>query len=255
MIYIDKLSYPVEQGGDGGDSSMRLGMLLLCKYPVMCNVNNYEIEPGYLRRYPYAGQACELPGLGKVQVTDQDRWNNKWNFSRDQLIALIAGLNSIGRHDIIRRVFYKHMFRLFLCQNFQHARVGTWKYPWPHKTGWLHKDPMTGEAKEEIVAFSMADILLPQQIWCLIKGAKFYPLYPFYFIALPFYVLDLLIHTYVTKHYEENQFIAQSSFYGKWALRLYRKLKKNWHIVNRQYWFSRNEVEYADMLEKYVREA
>lgn len=246
MIFIDDLSYPVEQGGDGGDSSMRFGMLALCGKAPKCDPSKYEKRPGYFIRYPYSGQAFQLPLNGEINhvlAPNQARWNNEWNFSRDQLLALVAGLNKIGRHDMIKRAFYSHMKRLFTCQNWQHDDFGTYKYPWPHKSTY----------NGDFVWFDSADILLPHNIWCLIRGGRVYWAYPFIVVALPFFLIDLILHVFFSKHYEENQFIAQSSFYSKYFVRFYRKFKKNWRIINRRYWHDRNEEEYADIIEEYVQ--
>lgn len=245
MIYKDTLGFVVEQGGDGGDSSMRFGMLALCGVAPECDYKKYEKRPGYFIRYPYMGQSFQLAIGSEVLAPDQDRWNNEWNFSRDQLICLVAGLNKLGEHAMIRRVFYSHMLRFFTCQNWQHDRPGTYKYPWPHKSTW----------NGERVWFDAADILLPHNIWTLIKGGRVYWAYPFFLIALPVFLLDMFIHIFVSKHAEENQFIAQASFYGTWPLRFYRMFKKNWREGNRKYWQDRKEDEYAEIIEQYVGNA
>lgn len=238
-IYTDlKTGLPLNEYEESFDSAVRAGILALTygNYTTTIDTSKYEAlpnSPGWLRRYPY---------------DDGTSSNNEWNFTRDQLIPLVTGLSSQGHHKVVRRVLIAHLKRfLLLCQSFQHDVPGSWKYPWPHKT-------LERSKKGKWVLCDFPDILLPHQLFVLIKGAKLSKVLTFFCLlaSLPFFLLDLFFHAKVFKHYEENQMFCVCAAYGKWALRLYKKLKPNWIDINREYWYTRNEKEYADLMERWL---
>jgi len=227
MIYQDKDQFPVESHMDGGDSSMRAGMGLLTGLfnSTSFDCTKYEASWGWLTRHP-----TQVP------------WNNKWNFTRDQLIPLVAGLNAIGRNAIIRRVALWHFLRLGFCQDFQRDQVGTWKHPWP--STYINNGQTVSKS------FDFADPLLPNDWWPLIFGGELYPLY----ILWPICLLFTLFAIYGSKtHEEQNQMIAELSFHPKWVMRLYLKFG-GWAngTNNNAYWNSRGENEYAISINNYV---
>lgn len=219
MIFQDKDGFPVEEHLDGGDSSMRAGMGLLTG---LFSANSFKVNA----YSPWWGWATRHP--------TQEPWNNPLNFTRDQLIPLVAGLNSIGRHDLIRKLALWHILRLGFCQDFQSNAPGTWKYPWPTAAG----------------PANFADPTLPNDWWTMIKGGKLYPLY----ILFPICLMFALLATYLaSEHQEQNQMIAELSFYPKWLTKLYVKWNPEWDTNNFAYWQSRNEGEYSTAIETFVK--
>lgn len=223
MIFQDVHGFPVEEHGDAGDSSVRAGIIMLTGMSTAKSFrfDLYEASYGMLRRHP-----------------TQAPWNNKWNFTRDQLIPFVAGLNAAGYHNIIRRIFVMHVLRLGFCQDFQEDAPGTWKYPW------LHTYP-NGKTK----SFDFADPLMPNDWWCLIKGSHLYPLYLLYPVCLLFTFVAMVGAMY---HPEQNQIIAELSFHPNWLLKIYTEENLHWRQDNSDYWDSRNEDEYSIALETFV---
>lgn len=219
MIYFDQQGYPVDRTGDGGDSAMRNGMLLLCGHPKARPVEDYEYRPGILRRHVW-----DYP------------WNYYGNFSRDQLMACLPGMS----RDLARRVFWQTAKRFFFAQNFERDVPGSWKFPWPHD--------VDGQRRY----FDFADPLLPQHVGAMIIAARLYALYPFLALAIPCHVIAIVAHKF-SGHHEENQQIAECSIYG--TLKLYKKIHPRWRQVSWKYWASRGELDYHVMLERIVDRA
>jgi hypothetical protein len=229
MLYKDKYGYPVEARYDGGDSAVRIGILALCeKENDTKKMSSYEVEPGMLTRHP-----TQFP------------WNNPKNYSRDQLMCFLAGLNKLQMTDLAKRVFWSRFKSFFFAQNIERDVPGSRKYPWPHCFNRME------DGLEECRKFDFADPLLPNHIWAMIKTAKIYWLYWFAPIGVMFYILTLIGHS-LGKHYEENQLICESSINGKWALWLYKLINKKWESVSFKYWEDRGEIEYHDMLKKFL---
>jgi hypothetical protein len=166
-------------------------------------------------------------------------WNNWLNFTRDQLIPIVAGtLAQADTNEACRAVFWTHLRRGFFCQNFQRDHVGTWKKPWPHiMTG---GDPVD-EGKNR--NFDFADPLLPNHIWALIKAARIKWLYVFGVIGIPWFIINMIFHS-LSGHKEHNQIICECYINGSWALKLFRLVVRNWEKDSFNYWNSRNEIEY-----------
>lgn len=218
MIFRDSFGLPVDETMDGGDTTVRAGILAMCSQDrslMMC----YKSD-SLMRRNPF-----------------DSPWDNPYNFSRDQLLPTLAGLKALGRKDVIRKLFYSHAKRLFLCQNFDRDWPGSTKYPWPHKV----------DGKWRL--FDFADPLLPNQIGCMIKAGEiksFYWLTPLTYL---FHYISLFGHS-IGNHYEENQMIAECYLLG--TLKAYVKWKPRWIEVSAKYWLDRNEVEYHNMLVEFI---
>jgi len=227
-IFQDNKGYPVESHNDGGDSSMRAGMGTLSglNWPKPFNLADFEIQWGWMTRHP-----------------TQPVWSSPLNSSRDQLVPYLAGLNQIGRNDVIRRLAAWHLMRLGLCQNFQRDKPGTWKLPYP--------STYVNDRGETVTkAFDFADPTLPNHWWCFIKGGHLYPLYVLYPICLLFALLS--IYSSIGTGKEQNQVIAEMSFHPTWMMRLYVKWNPSWNENNALYWVSRGEKEYSDAIADYV---
>lgn len=220
MIFKSNNNFPVNSTLDGGDSAMRAGIMLLTGMPYAFDPSKYEISPGWLTRCPDQGPD----------------WTNRLNFTRDQLLPLMAGLNKIGRHDIARRVALMHILRLGFCQDFQKDIPGTWKCPWPHTY-----------ADGTYSAFNFADPTTPADWWLMIVAGRLYPLMLLFPICLIFMWLSILMSV---NNKEQNQLIASLSAYPKFMRRFYLILVPNWSTYNRAYWETRNEGEYAQAIAK-----
>lgn len=229
MIRYDDLGFPVEARMDGGDSAVRMGILALCgKDKDTDKVEAYEIQPGMLVRHP-----TQFP------------WNNPKNYSRDQLMCFLAGVDKLELRDLAKRIFWSRAMSLFFAQNTERDIPGSTKYPWPHI--FIRME----DGQTECRNFDFADPLMPNNIWAMIKAARIYWLYWFAIIGIPFYIITLIGHS-IGNHYEENQLICESAINGKWALKLYKLINKNWKKVSLKYWTDRDETEYHDMLVELV---
>ena len=225
MIRKDADGFPVEARMDGGDSAVRIGILALCNKETNKDLlKAYEVSPGMLARHP-----------------KQFPWNNPKNYSRDQLMCFLAGLDKLNQRDIAKRVLWSRAKSFFFAQNSERDVPGSTKYPWYHCFKRME------DGQEECRKFDFADPLLPNHIWALIKTSRTYWLYWFAVIGIPFYVLTMIGHC-LGNHYEENQLICESAINGKWALWLYKFLNKKWKEVSLKYWTDRDEIEYHEML-------
>ena len=229
MLYKDDKNYPVEQHLDGGDSAVRMGILALCgKDSDIDKVESYEIQPGMLTRHP-----------------TQYPWNNSKNFSRDQLMCFLAGLDKLKQRELCKRIFWSRARSFFFAQNTERDIPGSTKYPWPHI--FIRMEDGISEKRD----FDFADPLMPNNIWAIVKAAQIYWLYPIALIGIPFYILSLITHTF-GNHGEENQMICEAAVHGKWALFLFKFINRNWKDVSFKYWSDRNEIEYHDMLVEFL---
>ncbi len=228
MIYKDEYGFPVDQTGDGGDSAMRNGILMMCDDLNRVSAINYSLNLGEWVRH-----------------STQRPWTNPKNFSRDQLIVFIAGINKEKWRPLIEMTFRRHAKRLFFCQNTERDKPGTTKYPWPHT---FENDKGVMERR----LFDFADPLFPNHIGMLIIAARMYVFYPFLLVAYPWHVLKLALRALNNPKGEENQTIAECFVYG--TLKLYRRLFPKWQEISAKYWGDRNEIEYHEMLVKFVEE-
>lgn len=222
MIYRSEADLLCAQSGDQGDSAMRAGM---------AEIAGISHEPLHFYEAPYKS------GLLRRSPVQQP-WDNVKNFSRDQMIPLVAAMFKRGMYSTIQRFFYKRMKRLFFMQNTERDVPGSTKYPWPHKVKSL------GDKEETTRLFDYADPLLPQHIWHIIKAGRIYWAYPFAIIGIPCYLLDLAVHSLSKSKYEENQHIAMAYVNGNWAMKLFKKWNTGWKEVSKKYWQDRNEIEY-----------
>ncbi|PWU21883.1 MAG: hypothetical protein C5B49_01910 [Bdellovibrio sp.] len=180
-------------------------MLAITDYPKAPDLSQYEIQPGLLCRHPKQDAST----------------SNPWNYTRDQLLPMIAGLHKQGHIDVVRRVFWSHAKRCFFCQNFEEGLPGTTKrFP------------------------DFADPLAPNHIGALILAGNFWYLYWFLPIACLFLVLDLFIRN----HNEQNQTVAVCYLYGQWAMRLYRWARPDWVRLNQVYWNDQMQPEYTFLI-------
>lgn len=192
--YLDKAwGVLLDISGDGGDSAHFTGLY------VMSTGNHVGmhkfVKLGFGRRHP-----------------EQYPWTNVRNFSRDQLMPLLAGLHTEKKSVIAKQVFKQHAKRLFFAQNFERDEPGTTKYPWPHKV----------KGKWRILDF--ADPLAPHHIYAMAKAANInLPwLYPIAVITL---ILELLTFKYGDNN---DQGAIISTAYLMNRLDLFKKYNPNW---------------------------
>jgi hypothetical protein len=237
---------------DHMDSAVRCGILTFAaKNPVDQDlISSYESN-GLIVRCPVQAPA-----------------NNPKNATRDQLIPLVAGLYSIGNHKAIRRIFWSRMKSLFFMQNTERDLPTSKKYPFPHcfykdsgpttetkpmkfnwKTFKFENTIVSSEHTVESKMFDSADPLLPNNIWLLIKAGHIYPLYWFGIVGIPFHLLALYFHG-TSEQYEENQMIAECYVLG--TLGIFKRWCSKWKTNSQKYWSDRNEIEYHDVLVKFV---
>jgi len=250
MIYLDAYGYPTDGfSKDHMDSAVRISIL------------NFKDEARILELYESEGLLFRSP-VGYPA-------SNPKNCSRDQLIMLIAAFNHSGMKEAAQRVFWSRLKNFFFCQNTERDKAGSVKYPFPHSfykdsnpsaltfPFWKGKVPAipvyVGEGYPvEEKNFDGPDILLPHHVFAIILAGKMWYFYPFFILALPFLLAHLLSPS-KDMDTEQNQMIALASVYGKWALRLYRKMNKIWLLQLYKYWDSRNESKYAKILEDLVK--
>jgi len=228
MIFKDSHGFPVERNGDGGDSTVRAGILMLTNQHLYgIDISAYEVKDGHFTRHP-------------IQVP----WNNPKNFSRDQTLPFIAGLNRQGLHAPVNRFFWERAKHFFFAQNTERDHVGSTKYPWPHEFVDL-------DGKYTKRNFDFADPLFFNHIGALVIAGRvwqFYLLVPFFLLV---HLLMLLFHS-LTNDFEENQMIAECSVYK--TLWLYRRVHKRWAEVSLKYWSDREEAEYHALLREFINE-
>lgn len=225
MLFRDHKGFPVDETSDGGDSAFRAGLLAVCSHPFADEIDfpRYEVADGMFTRHP-----------------EQIPWNNKFNFSRDQMIPFIAGLSVRKDYAPIRRFFYKRLRSFFFMQNSERDYRGSTKHPYPHTF-------TNDRGLPETRLFDFADPLLPHHIGLIILSGKMYAWYWFLIVAYPFHLLALIVN-FKSKH-EQNQMICESLIYG--TLKLYR-FKKDWKMITLDYWLTRNEPEYFVLLSQLV---
>lgn len=252
-IKIDENFLIVDSGGDAGDSANRSGLFAMCTDFYMPLDMFFTKNSGELVRHP-----------------TQSPWDNPKNFSRDQLIPLVAGLWKREMYSLASSVFWAHARRGFFCQNTERDVPGSKKYPWPHlffkdsypnpKTvlasysllkGFYFKEINDPEAPKrrlsnhyvtEYKTFDMPDILGPADIWHLILCAKLWPLYWFGVIGYPWLVANIFFHAKFNKSDDEGQIISQCVVAGRPFVWLYRTLKKDYRESLRRYWTERRSA-------------
>lgn len=235
MIYKDISNYPLSNTIDGGDSCVRASLIKICKHKER---ENFVLKD-YLKN-----------GLGVRHPSDTP-WDNPLNFTRDQLLPLVAALYGLGYYKEVRSLFWSHMRRCFFGQNFQRDFKGTWKFPWPHKVRDFQK---TGSVvtfgKSSWRMFDFADpIWWPDHLWHMIKGGRMYPLYFVGIIGIPLLWTKLYLNTLMSqKNNELNQIFSQAVVAGEWAKNLFKETR-DLEISLYRYWGTdRNEIEYAEMI-------
>lgn len=189
--------YMPENRPDGGDSAARTGIMALCGSPEDRQVIFMFEQVGLGMRHPY-----QVP------------WNNVWNFTRDQLTCLAAGLKAaalVTPSSACQRLYKSHKDRGWRAQNREKDVVGSVK-SWPDGPDWL-----------------APDIRLHLRL-CADIPSKWY------LIGWAFLWLSLIYNTKIKPNAEQNQFICQVIIAGpKWVKR-YKRMHKSWRENLQSYW-------------------
>lgn len=209
MIF-DKLGLPRDNGAtDKQDSARLAGILATFDWPQKAN-NIYL----YLKEKTYVRHPEE----------------RVYDFSRDQAIPLMAGLNALGYHDKIKAFFRERAKDFFFCQNIERDVPGSRKSLFSSKPDY-------------------ADPLFFNHLGALILGGRIRALYLLVPFCLLVHLLMIVLHKF-SGHFEENQIIAECSMYG--TLKVYKCIHSGWEQVSMKYWSDRAEVEYHYMLKEFV---
>lgn len=257
-MFLDQNNYFVDKTGDGGDSARSSGVFSCLKPPGVPGdpkIANYHRGYKFVR-HPY-----------------QETWNNPNNFTRDQLICLIAGLASYSRGyiNLLRGGFWAHAKRCFFCQNIERDKRGSRKHLWPHEFyrdsrpssltvlkrfdwntfkfisgGFLFFSKDDGYEVESRV-MDYRDPLMPHHIWHFILCARIYWLYWFGILGIPLLILSLVFNSSGIDS-EQNQLQCMAKIQGRWAVWLYKKCNPKWRDQTRQYWESRDEKFMSDRI-------
>lgn len=199
---------------DGGDSARAAGLMAMCGSKTDLMLLNLFIQEGRGVRHPY-----------------QNFHNNPNNFTRDQLLCLLAGINSKNSFYIkvvTKDLFWQHAKRLFFCQN-THNQEGIEK-PW----------------------YNGRDPLGPHHVGMFIKAAGLWWLYWFLPVAWAFMLLDMIITRVVSPTRETNQMIAMCAVFGTFWLILLNKMF-DWELNTKEYWSGwRDQKEIGEEIIKYV---
>jgi hypothetical protein len=218
----------------------------------------------------------------------QSPWNSPLNFSRDQLIPLASGLPAAAARRVFwshaKRLFFcqnierdkpgsrKHLWphqfwkdsnpttktirmqpqwrKLGMERNFHHQQDDETKPKTQINRNDQKENQSSADRQNHQIEerwFDYRDILMPDHIWHLILCAKLWPLYWFGLLGIPWLALSILGHR-LSRHREHNQLICQCKVQGHWAIKLFQKLNPTWKEDLKNYWNSRNEPEYAELI-------
>jgi hypothetical protein len=110
MLYKDKYDLPMSIN-DEMDSAVRAGIMSICG-EFNQDISQYVLLSGKGVRHPYTEPS-----------------NNPNNFTRDQMIPLVAGLYAQQKYDVIKKLFYSRLKSFFFMQNVERDYSGSTKYP------------------------------------------------------------------------------------------------------------------------------
>lgn len=261
-LYFDKYGYPVEKSMDGGDSAVKIGILNMC--------DSSHVAHDLILDFVHNGRGVRHPR--------QKPWNNSFNFTKDQLKCLVAGLYASGFHSICEEILRAHEDRWFFCQNTERDFVGTTKHFYPHKVRdfekrYVARDPDLVASLQDNAARAGADTLhidsewfvtfRPYE-WRMFDGAD--PLLPndILFLELAakrktfhceklgrWFHLKALENHFKSTNLEQNQMIAECFVFDDLRYFLVDSL---WEMKDFRYWsIERGEEEYHEMQKALIK--
>lgn len=241
------------------DSAVRAGILAVCEHRFGNDRRVYT--PAYV-----------LPSGNMIRHPDQYPATNDRNFTRDQMSCLIAGLHHQRYVAFLRDIFVKTKSRWFFAQNIDRDILNSNKILWPHE---FYKDsnpyrntyPMKWSWKEwkfkstipqlpgveiEKRTVDGRDPLTPSVVGALIKACDFWWGKPFVLFGRAWLELELFQAQRKDQSSTElNQLFCICTIYGDTALRQFKQIP-GMEASFRNYWGSKNELEYSDMILKYL---
>lgn len=204
-MIIDEYGLPKDTGAtDKMDSARLAGIMSMIGHPSAPDLSKYII------------------GDQAVRHPHEEPANNPNNFTRDQLMCLVAGLHAQGRTDICKSLYLAAKKRGYKAQNSEYDYPGTTK-----------KFP------------NGRDILSPSNMLALriAAGEKGFAL------GHIWVVIDILFNAIFTPTREPNQLICQLYVISKKYLKLYKFLTPKWKLAITEYWGGwRGEPELADQM-------
>jgi hypothetical protein len=204
-MLIDSLGLPQDEGAtDKMDSARLAGMMAIVNHPLTPDLTSYVI--GNLAvRHPQ-----EVPS------------NNPLNFTRDQLMCLVAGLRKQGHLEACRALYEAAKTRGWFAQNSEADHPGTVK-KFPNGRDYL------SPSNRMVLAICAGH-----------KGN---------IIGYAWLAMDLAYNAIITPTREPNQLLAQLSVVSpKWT-KAYKLMTPKWREAIRGYWSGwRKEPALAEIL-------
>lgn len=221
MIF-DNDGLPKDVGAtDYMDSARLAGLMAIFKMDKAPSMLSYIVKSSKGEalgvRHPFEGIVIgEMPS------------NNPYNFTRDQLICLAAGLHAQGHTETVKSLYESAKSRGYRAQNTEADYPGT-----------LKKFP------------NGADLLTPSHMNHLRMCANLKP----GLLGKAMLMLDILYSGLFKKMSEPNQLICMLIVAGPIYVRMWKKINSKWKDAIKEYWSGwRQEPELADhmigMLEK-----
>lgn len=215
MPYYSSLySLPKDIGASDWQDSCRLaGLMAMINHPKAPNMRYY---------------VKHLLGVGAVGVRCpiEPPADNPNNFSRDQLMLLVAGLHAQKKFYLAECLYDAAKARGYRAQNTEHDYPGTTK-----------KFP------------DGPDILFPSAVNHLKLASQLSGS----FLGYVNLTLDILINAAFTPTREPNQLIAMCVVAGPKWVAFYKKVTPKWRTAIREYWSGwRGEPEIAEMFIQFL---
>lgn len=210
MIFND--GFPKDNGAsDWMDSARLAGMMALFNHPDMSRekLAQYAVNDGF------EAVRCPVDPTGNPS-------NNPKNFTRDQLIPLIAGMSKMDLPVICIRLYAAAQDRKYRAQNIESDVPGSVK-----------KFP------------DGADLLTPSHMnhlrMCAGQGSSL--------LGKAWLIMDIMFNGLFSPMSEPNQIMAMCKIAGPFYVKLLRKVNKKLDAAIREYWSGwRGESEFAEFL-------
>ncbi len=220
MIHRGTSNIIVDQTGDAGDSAHFNGLWVLFEGPDAVDLGMFVNQQGECVRNPY-----------------QFPWDNKNNFTPDQMKPLVAGLKTQEKYDVVRKIFWSRARCLFFCQDSERDFPGSTKYPWPHKF-------LNDKGQVERRSFDFRTPLFPDSIFHIILCGRIWWLYWFGIIGYPWLFVSLIVHCTFNTDDDDWALVSQCKVAGRGWIWLYKKARIVWQYKLYNRWVNkRNMVE------------
>lgn len=233
MITFDALGCILDNSSrDGGDSARANGVMALFDKENTWSLGMFVTPEGFGVRHPTMAP-----------------WNNPGNFTRDQVICLVAGMYGQDMDYLAYRVYLTHKKRFFFAQNIDRDYpVISRKYPWPH-----HYQELIGDKQvEDFSWFDYRDpIWSPDDIFHLATCAQIdlgRHLRP-----LSDWLLKKKIDSFSRSSVatEPNQLICKVKVAGPEVVSYFKQKVDNWKPRVDYYWKGwRNQEEIAEAIKE-----